>query len=120
MAKKETRKKNTGFYKNLILNYNLRLAAAAAENKSPGTRFPAIFLFKIRLMIQALVSLHQDSGLQNPYPRNPGKKFEFCRLTRHWFDPAQQPTPASRIPDILSGAHPLARPRKFQYTECCA
>jgi hypothetical protein len=85
MAKKEVGKKNTGFCKNLFLT------AAVA---------------KIRLMIQAFVPVPQDSGLQNPYPRNPDKKFEFCRLMRHWFHPVQQPTPASRIPDILSGAHP--------------
>jgi hypothetical protein len=41
-------------------------------------------------------------------------------LTRHWFHPVHQPTPASRIPDILCGAHPLARPLKFQYTGGCS
>ena len=44
MAKKETGKKNTGFYKNLFLT------AAEKENKSPGTRFLAIFLEPISKM----------------------------------------------------------------------
>ena len=44
MAKKETGKKNTGFYKNLFLT------AAEKENKSPGTISLAIFFEPISKM----------------------------------------------------------------------
>jgi hypothetical protein len=45
MAKKEPGKKNTALYKNLILNNNLLLTAAAAENKSPGILNSRRFLY---------------------------------------------------------------------------
>jgi hypothetical protein len=103
MAKKETGKKNSELCKNLLL------AASAVKNKSPGILSLAIFIFKIRLLIgQAFISFHQDSGLQYSVPRNPGKKFEFSRLMPDRFHPVQQPTPASRIPDILFGVRPYA------------